>query len=89
MELSLSGVDSVYYGDPSIRVRVDECCRYQCPSWPTGTKAASSSGHRFLIEMCEWKGNGDRHHRRSGIERRRDGPVVGIFGLLEGGKKES
>ena len=53
MELSRSGVDSVCYGDPSIRVRVDERCRHQCPSWPTGTKAASSSGHRFLIEICE------------------------------------
>ena len=53
MELSRSGVDSVCYGNPSIRVRVDESCRYRCPSWPTGTKAASSSGHRFLIEIYE------------------------------------
>ena len=90
VELSRSGVDSVCYGNPSIRVRVDESCRYRCPSWPTGTKAASSSGHRFLIEICESrKATGIGIIGEMGSSVVGDGPVVGIFGLLEGGEKES
>ena len=66
-------------------VRVDERCRYQCPSWPTGTKAASSSEHRVFIEICESRkatGVGIIGEMGSSVVNRRRRLFV-IFGLLE------
>ena len=91
VELSRSGVDSVCYGDPSIRVRVDERALQVSVSELAQGPGQVSSGHRFLIfnrDMREKKGNGDSTGigiRQNGIERRR-GRTGGRYFRVVGGK---
>ena len=48
----------ICYGDLRVRVRSGESCGISVLSWPTGTKAASSSGHRFKSKYASRKATG-------------------------------